>query len=280
MACEGIESCCDENWFTYQPCCPPPIVSAGVEQDIEVLMGDLMGTASNYTSILWTQIEGQSGVIFGTSTNPETTFTLPDYGTYKFRLTATNSCGSSFSDITIISTEVVPSGTLNIEWFEDTTVDGPGVNLFSPLPFNKINQAYLNPKTFFVSSNMNVSMDFTGGLIEYYIISLTASAGNWRASWSGVDFSGFTSATSIGSPNVAVTSSFRIRLDGIPVFYSAGTNSVPATFSLSPAPSPPVDFSAGQTLRFELTTSTGQTSGYIGTAYAIAKLIGFRVDPL
>lgn len=105
--CEGIPSCCDENWFQYQACCPVPVVSAGENQEVEVGSGIVFsGTASDYQTVEWTQISGPEITIQNPSTLTASIEAFHDDGTYVFRLTAFNQCGSDYSDVTVMVQEI------------------------------------------------------------------------------------------------------------------------------------------------------------------------------
>ncbi len=83
----------------------PPTVNAGPDQVILVASANLDGTVTQDTgcgtlTTAWTKTSGP-GVTFGDASLVDTTATLSSAGTYVLRLTATDTCGSAYDEVTI-----------------------------------------------------------------------------------------------------------------------------------------------------------------------------------
>ena len=84
----------------------PPTVNAGLDQVILVASATLDGTVTQDTpcgtlTTAWSKTSGPGTVTFGDASPVDTTASLSSAGTYVLRLTATDTCGSAYDEVTI-----------------------------------------------------------------------------------------------------------------------------------------------------------------------------------
>ena len=149
----------------------PPVVSAGPSQTINLpssarLAGAVSGNSSlpqgAIVNIQWSLLSGPAAVVFGNASQPSTTATFSQAGTYVLQLSASNTQYTSFSTVTITVNSVaatqnqppvvsatapspavvgsalalnatatddgLPNGTLIVQWAQ---LSGPGTATFS-----------------------------------------------------------------------------------------------------------------------------------------------------
>jgi len=111
---------------------PLPNTSPGPAPDATVgSNATLFGTTPNATSTQWQKISGPGNVVFANATFANTTATFDRAGTYLLRLTATNSNGTSFSDLTVtVSHANAFSAWQELHWGLETnpTIIGPNAD--------------------------------------------------------------------------------------------------------------------------------------------------------
>lgn len=175
--CEGIPSCCDENWFQYQACCPVPMVDAGQSQEVEIGDGvSFSGVASDYQTVQWSQISGPEVTIQNPSTLTASVSSFENDGTYVFRLTGFNACGSEFSDVTV--TVNAPSAVFSVGSLSNVTTPayGGATSEISPPSFSLLNQTTYGPVAYVLKSETLVP-EGTGsgfaGLVDSWVIGVT-----------------------------------------------------------------------------------------------------------
>jgi RHS repeat-associated protein len=95
----------------------PPVVSAGTNQFITTNNTTLHGVVTDdgypfgITNLLWSQVEGPAVATFGQATQAVTTVSLPQPGSYVFRLTADDGQATNAAEVTVYYS--VPSLTLS-----------------------------------------------------------------------------------------------------------------------------------------------------------------------
>jgi hypothetical protein len=128
-ATDGALTSTDDVGVTvHPPPNQPPVVSAGPDQEISQpqMNATLSGTVGDdglptgTLSVVWSQIGGPAGVLFGAPNSPVTSATFPSIGTYVMRLTASDGVLTAADDVGVT---VHPTPDLRVD-----AVTAPGVD--------------------------------------------------------------------------------------------------------------------------------------------------------
>ncbi|HET9316663.1 MAG TPA: LamG-like jellyroll fold domain-containing protein, partial [Vicinamibacteria bacterium] len=100
----------DDVSILVEPQNQAPVVNAGPELTVSITTAVLDATVTDdglpfgaTVSVTWSQVGGPAGAVFANANVVDTTVTLPDVGTYVFRLTASDTALSAFDEVQVVA---------------------------------------------------------------------------------------------------------------------------------------------------------------------------------
>jgi RHS repeat-associated protein len=100
----------DEVSVVVEPPNQAPVVNAGLDQSVSITSAALDATITDdglpfdaTVSVTWSQVSGPAGAVFSNANSVNTTVTLPDVGTYVFRLAANDTALTGSDDVQVVA---------------------------------------------------------------------------------------------------------------------------------------------------------------------------------